>query len=198
MSLTVAVPLIIEDPGFLFWAPLLSTEPTHAALASTYDADAWPVAWIPQGATEDGSVFTYEQKVEPIKVAEFRDPIKYTTVERMGSIAFALTSWTLKNLQRAYNGAVISTVSGTGATLSSKLLPGNAGTEVRAMIGWESQDHTFRIVMYQTLNSGPIASPFKQSPAKGLIPCQFNFEVPLGAPQQPFAMYAAGTGRLGT
>ena len=197
MSLTVAVPLIIQDPGFLFWAPLLSTEPVHAALASTYDADAWPVAWIPQGATEDGSSFTYESKVEPVKVAEFVDPIRWSATERMGSIAFNLASYTLKNLQRAYNGAVVSTHSGAGATLSSKLLPGSVGTEVRAMIGWESQDHTVRIVMYQTINSGPIAQAFKKAPAYGTIPCMFNFEVPLGAPQQPFAVYAAGAGRLG-
>jgi hypothetical protein len=197
MSLSVPVPLIVQDAGFLFWAPLLSAEPTHAAAGSTYDADTWPAAWIPQGATEAGTDFSYEIKVEPVKVAEFYDPIKWSTVERAGSISFVLTNYTLKQLQRSWNGGTLSTVSGSGATLSSKLLPVNVGTETRAMIGWESQDHTLRIVCYQALNSGPIKSTFDKAPTKGLIPCMFNLEVPAGAPIQPFAVYGAGVGRLG-
>jgi hypothetical protein len=198
MSLTMATPLILQDPGYLFWAPLLSTEPTHAALASTYDADAWPVAWIPLGATEDGSKFSYEITVEPVMVAEFFDPIRWATTARKGAFAFNLASYTLKNLQRAYNGAVVSTVSGSGVTLSSKLLPPAAGAETRAMLGWESTDHTMRAVMYQCINSGTIESAYAKSPAKATVPCVFNFEVPPGAPNQPFALYAAGTARLGT
>lgn len=197
MSLVTAPPLILTDPGFLFWAPLLTAEPPHAALASSYDADVWPVAWISLGATEDGSQITYESTVEPIEVAEFFDPIRYATTRRTGSFAFNLANYTLKNLQRAYNGGTLSTVSGAGVTLSSKLLPPSPGSETRAMIGWESLDHTMRIVCYQTLNSGTIQSAYRKAPVKAMIPCMFNMEVPPGAPQQPFAVYGAGTGRLG-
>lgn len=198
MPLSTAVPLILQDPGFLFWAPLLTTEPIHAALASTYDADPWPVAWIPLGATEDGSEFTYESKVEPVKVAEFFDPIRYSTTERSGSFAFNLANYTLQNLKRAYNGGTVSTVSGAAATLSSRLLPPAAGAEIRAMLGWESLDHTVRTVMYQTINSGTIKHAYKKAPAYATIPCMVSFEVPTGAPQQPFSVYTAGTARLGT
>jgi len=198
MSLTTAVPLVLKDPGFLFLAPLLSTEPTHAALASTYDLDAWPVAWIPLGATEDGSEFAYKIDVQPIEVAEFFDPIAYSTVGRSGTFAFALANYTLTNLQRAWNGGTLSTVSGSGATLSSKLLPPSPGAETRKMLGWESLDHTVRKVMYQCLNMGEVKSSFKKAPAKATIPFMFAFEVPTGAPQQPFADYSAGTARLGT
>jgi len=197
MSLTVAPPLIIQDPGFLFLAPLLTAEPAHAVLSSTYDADVIAATWVAGGATEDGSTFSYEVGVEPVYVAEFQDPIKYSTVKRAASLSFNLADWTLKRLARAFNGAITSTVSGSGATLSSKLLPAASGLEIRQMVLWESQDHTFRIVGYQTLNSGPIASPFKKAPSYAVVPCTLNFEVPTGAPQQPFAMYAAGTGRLG-
>lgn len=198
MSLATATPLILTDPGFLFWAPLLSTEPTHAALASTYDLDAWPAAWISLGATEDGSKFTYESKVEAVKVAEFFDPIRWSTTERSGSFAFNLAAYTLKNLQRAYNGGTIATVSGSGVTLSSSLVPPAPGSETRAMLGWESLDHTTRLVCYQTINSGTITSAYAKAPAFATIPCMFNMEVPLGAPQQPFKFYMAGTARLGT
>jgi len=197
MPLSTAVPLILQDPGFLFWAPLLSAEPLHAALASTYDADPWPVAWISLGATEDGSEWTYESKVEPVKVAEFFDPIRYSTTDRTGSFAFNLTNYTLQNVKRAYNGGTLATHSGAGTTLSSSLLPPSPGGEVRAMLGWESLDHTVRKVAFQCINSGTIKNAYKKAPAYAVIPCMFSFEVPTGAPQQPFKEYVAGTARLG-
>lgn len=196
MSLALAAPTLLTDPGFLLWAPVLSTEPTHAAVGSSYDADAWPVAWVMLGPTDDGSDFTYESKLEAISVAEFLDPIRWSTTERNGNIAFAMANWTLKNLQRALNGGTLTTVSGAGTTLSSKLIPPAPGQETRCMIGWESLDHTVRIIMYQVIQGGAIKLSNKKAPAKGLIPVQFNFEVP--ASGNPFAVYAAGTGRLGS
>lgn len=196
MSLSYATPLILTDPGFLFWAPLASTEPTHAAAGSTYDADAWPVAWIALGMTEDGSKLSYETTVEPIRCAEAFDPIRYSTTERAGSISFMLANWTLNTVKRVFNGGTLATVSGTGATLSSSYVLPTPGQEVRAMIGWESLDHTVRVIMYQCLNSGTIEQAFAKAPAKALLPCTFNFEVP--ASGQPLKYYAAGTARLGS
>lgn len=197
MSLSTAAPLLLRDPGFLFWAPLLTTEPAHTAAGSSYDLDPWPVGWINVGPTDDGSEFNYEIKVESINVAEFLDPVVWATTERNGNIAFALANWTLKNLQRAFNGGGLSTVSGSGATLSSKLEPPDPGTETRAMIGWESQDHTVRLVVRQAIQAGTVKLTNKKAPAKGLIPMQFNFEVPAGG-AKPFTFYTAGTARLGS
>lgn len=196
MPLTYATPLILTDPGYLFWAPLLSTEPAHAALASTYDADTWPVAWIPLGMTEDGSKLSYETKVEPIRCAEAFDPLRYSTTERSGSISFMLANYTLNTVKRVFNGGTLATVSGAGVTLSSSYVLPTPGTEVRAMIGWESLDHTVRVIMYQCINSGTIEQAFQKAPAKALLPCTFNFEIP--ASGQPLKYYAAGVARLGT
>lgn len=196
MSLTTATPLILTDPGFLFWAPTGSTEPTHAALASTYDADTWPVAWIPLGATEDGSELSYEVKVEPITVAEFFDPIRYSTTERSGSIGFNLASFHLNQIKRVLNGGTIATVSGSGVTLSSSYVPPAPGTEVRCMIGWESLDHTVRMVGFQCINGTTVKASFKKAPSFATLPCVFNFEIPSSG--NPFKLYAAGTARLGT
>ena len=195
MPLTYATPLLLTDPGFLFWAPLASTLPTMAAAGSTYDADPWPVAWVALGATEDGTRLSYESTVEPIRVAEFFDPLRYATVERAGSLSFNLTNWTLNTVKRVYNGGTIATVSGSGATLSSSYDLPTPGQEVRAMIGWESLDHTVRGIAYQTINSGTIEQAFQRAPAKALLPCTFNFEV--GSNGKPFTFWAAGVGRLG-
>lgn len=196
MAPTTATPAILKDPGYLFWAPLATTEPTHVAAASSYSADTWPVAWVNLGATEDGSEFTYETSVEAITVAEFFDPIQYATTERSGSFAFNLASYTLNNLKRVMNGGTLSTVSGTAATLSSSYTPPAPGAEIRCMIGWESLDNTTRLICYQTINSGGITSAFKKAPSYAVLPCNFQLEVP--ASGVPWKMYAAGTARLGS
>lgn len=196
MPLSTATPLILTDPGYLFWAPLATAEPIHAAAGSTYAADPWPVAWIPLGATEDGSEFSYEINVEAITVAEFFDPIRYSTTERSGSFSFNLASWTLSNLKRVMNGGTLATVSGTAATLSSSYVPPAPGSETRCMIGWESLDNTTRLICYQTINSTTVTSAFKKAPNLSVLPTQFNFEVP--ASGIPFKFYAAGVNRLGT
>lgn len=192
---STAVPNILTDPGYLFWAPLLSAEPVNTVVGSKF-TDAWPVAWISLGATEDGSAFTYETTVEPITVAEFFDPIRYSTTERAGNFSFNLADYTMNNLKRAFNGGTLATVSGAGATLLSSLVPPTPGNEVRAMIGWESLDNTMRTICYQTINSGSITNAYRKAPAFAVIPCTFNFEVP--AAGDPWKMYSAGTARVGT
>lgn len=186
---TTAVPTVLTDPGYLFWAPLLSTVPTNTATASKF-TDAWPVAWISLGATEDGTEFNYESRVEAITVAEFFDPIKWSTTERSGSFAFNLADYTLANFKRAMNGGTITTTGATGTEVN-KYTPVSPGQEVRAMIGWESLDGTLRIVAYQTINGGTVKSAFKKAPSIAVIPCQFNFEVP--AAGQPFEMWGTST-----
>ena len=191
---TTATPNILTDPGYLFWAPLATAEPTNTVAGSKF-TDSWPVAWKSLGATEDGSEFSYETTVEAITVAEFFDPIRYSTTERSGSFSFNLADYTMLNLSRAFNGGGVvgvgagnvALVSGTGATALHSLTAPSPGNEVRAMIGWESLDSTMRLICYQTINSGSIASAFRKAPNFAVIPCTFNFEVP--ASGNPWKMY---------
>jgi hypothetical protein len=192
----VATPTLLTDPGYLFIAPLLSAVPTNTVAGSVF-TDAWAAAWLPLGATENGTTFTYSSTVEAISVAEFFDPIKYVTTGRAGSIAFNLANFSLTNYRRALNGgtAALTPTSGTGATALSTLEPGAPGSETRVMIGWESLDNTVRIIAHQTIQGGEVTSAFQKAPAVAMIPCTFNFEVP--ASGKPFSMYGAGTARLG-
>jgi hypothetical protein len=192
---TTAVPNLLQDPGYLFWAPLASTEPTNTVAGSEF-TDSWPVAWISLGATEAGSTFNYSSSIEAVRVAEFFDPIRYATTERSGSISFAMADWTLQNLKRALNGGAVTVVSGTGATTLSKYEPPEPGSEVRCMIGWESLDSTTRIVMRQCIQGGEISSEFVKAPDYAKIAATFNFEYPTGA--KPFTVYSAGTARAGS
>lgn len=195
MANTTAVPNLLTDPGFLFWAPLASTVPSMTVAGSVF-TDAWPVAWINLGATQEGSQFTYESSVEPIRVAELFDPVTWRTTDRSGNFAFSLTSITLANLKRVLNGGTLATVSGTGATALNKYTPVTPGAEVRAMIGWESLDATARIIAYQTLSGGTMQMAFRRAPDKVLLPAQFNFETP--ASGVPWEAWSAGAARVGT
>jgi len=191
---TIATPAIMRDPGFLFWAPLGSSLPTFTVTGSKF-TDTWPVAWIPLGATKEGSKLTYSTKLEAISVAEIFDPVQWATTERTGKFAFALANYTLANLNRAMNQGTLTTVSGTGATTLTKLTPPTPGQEPRAMVGFESTDGTFRGIAYQTIQGGDIEMPFMRAPDFGVIPCEFNFEVPSSG--IPVEFWAAGTTRTG-
>ena len=189
---TTATPNVLMDPGYLFWAPLATAFPTNTVVGSKF-TDAWAVAWISLGATEDGSQFNYESKVEAVKVVEFFDPIRFATTERSGNISFTLADWTLAQMKRMLNGGTLSVVSGTTTTQLNSYTPPAPGADVRCMIGWESLDGTTRIIMPQTINGGSIASKFAKAPSYATMACTFNFEVP--ASGFPFTVFTAGTAR---
>ena len=194
MTLSTATPNILTDPGFLLIAPLASTLPTNTVAGSVF-TDSWDAAWLSLGATEAGSTFSYNTTVEAVTVAEFFDPIAYKTTARAGSIAFNLANFGLSNYRRAVNGGVaaLTATSGSGATALYTLTPPSPGSEVRCMIGWESLDHTVRLVCHQTFCGGEVSSAFQKAPAIATIPCTFNLEIPSGA--QPWKISTAGSAR---
>lgn len=189
---TTATPNITTGPGYLFWAPLASTEPTNTVAGSVF-TDAWPAAWINLGATRDGSAFSYETTVEKIMVAELFDPVSYKTTERAGMITFELADDTLANLKRVLNGGTLTVVSGTGATTLSSYTPPAVGSEVRCMIGWESLDANLRLVCYQCFQGGNLEQTFRKAPDIATLPATFNLETPTSG--IPWKKYAAGTAR---
>jgi hypothetical protein len=195
MPPAVATPVVLTDPGFLWVAPLATAEPTNTVAGSVF-TDSIPVAWIPLGATTDGSTFSYSSTVEPIRVAELFDPVKYVTTERGGNLAFNLANWSLSNYNRALNGGVaaLTAVSGTGATTLTKIEPPSPGTETRCMVLWESTDSTVRLLLRQALQGGEISSAFQKAPSIASIPCTYNMEIPTGG-TSPWIMWGAGTNR---
>lgn len=195
MPPAVATPNLLVDPGFLWIAPLATAAPTNTVTAGKF-SDTVAAAWLPLGATTEGSNFSYSTTVEPARVAEFFDPVKYFTTERMGSIAFNLANWTLSNYRRAMNGGVAAlTATGTSGQELTTLEPPDPGSEVRCMLLWESTDATVRLMLRQTIQGGEIASAFNKAPNIAAIPCTFNMEIPVGS-TKPWIMWGAGTGRV--
>jgi hypothetical protein len=191
---TVATPNIMQDPGFIYLAPTGTTFPTGVSTASKF-SDSPSVTFVEVGATEDGTKFKYAPSIEAVSVAEFLDPVLWRTVSREGSMAFNLADFTLQNLKRAMNGGVISTVSGSGATLVSEYVPPVLGAEVRLALMWESQDSTMRIFFYKTINVADVEAAFSKAPSYAVWPCEFRMEV--DASGNTFKVQTAGTARLG-
>lgn len=188
---TTPTPVILQDPGYLFWAPLGTAAPTNSVVGSKF-TDAWDAAWINLGATTEGGTFSYSTSVEPTRVAELFDPVKYSTTERSGSISFALASITVANLKMVLNGGA-TVVTGTTTTTMTSYAPPDAGAEVRSMIGWESLDGTMRLVAYQTFQGGSVDMAFRKAPDYTSLPSTFNMEKPASNPM--FRVFSAGVDR---
>jgi hypothetical protein len=192
----VPIPKLLNDPGVLYWAPLGTAIPAESvALGGQTYTNSWASPWEPLGATVEGMNFSYSTSVEEIRVAEFFDPVKQVTVERGGSIAFALTSLTLAKLSIALNGGVVTTTAATTTSgQSQRLEPATPGTEIRRMIGWESTDNSVRIVLRQVLNVAELSIAPRRGTDVATIPTEFRMEVPQSG-VSPFAIMTAGTDR---
>jgi hypothetical protein len=195
MAPSIATPTLLRDPGFIFRAPIGTALPANTVAGSVF-TDDWAAAWVPIGATEEGSTLAYEMSSEAIRVAELFDPVAYAVTETSGSFSFAMADYTLQKLKFAMNGGTMTLVSGTGATALTSLEPPDPADVLRCMIGWQSLDATVRIVARQVINASAIESAFQRAPAKSLIPVQFQFERPAAA--KAFTVFSAGTTRSGT
>jgi hypothetical protein len=194
MPPAVATPNILVDPGFLWIAPLGTAAPSNTVTDGKF-SDAVPAAYLPLGATTEGTEFAYSTDVEPIEAAEFFDPIRYATVARSGSVAFNLMNWTLSNYRRALNGGVAALVAtGVAGSELTTFEPPDPGNEVRAMLLWESTDSTLRMLFRQVLQGGEVTTSARKAPDVAAIPCTFNLEVPTAG--KPFTIWGAGTTRV--
>jgi hypothetical protein len=190
-AVTVPIDAIALGPGFLYWAPLLSTLPANTVVGSKF-TDTWPGAWLLFGATDDGSEFSYKPATDDVEVAEYYDPVAVVSTGREISITFDLAQIHATNFKRVLNGGTVTT-SGSGSTLLSEYTPPDVGAEVRAMVGWESQDSTERLVMYQCFQTGDVKITRKKGANKATLPTEFRAEKPSGNP--PFKQWFAGSAR---
>lgn len=191
----LATPVLLTDPGFLYWAPLASALPAMTVVGSKFSV-SWSTPWVPLGATDAGTDFETNTNIQAVSVAEILDPVAYRATDRTSTISFALASVTASMLSKAFNGATLTTTYGTpsdATTESTKIDPVPLGSEVRAMIGWESLDSTVRLVGYQCINGGSVKLSMNKAPAKATIPWALNLEVPSAG--VPWNIWTAGGNR---
>jgi hypothetical protein len=188
---TVPKNALATGPGYLYWAALASSLPTNTVVGSVF-TDTWPGAWLLLGITKAGHEFDYTISTDQIEAAEYFDPLQIVTTARSAVLKCELMQVHATNMSRALNGGVLST-SGAGTTLLSTYTPPAPGSEVRAMIGWEAQDNTERLVMEQCFQTGSLAIQRQKGAANATLPLEFTAELP--ASGFPFRYYTAGTAR---
>ena len=79
MAHSVATPVVLTDPGMLWIAPLGTADPTNTVAGSVFTDDP-AAAFVPLGATSEGSEFSYSTTVEAVKVAEPLNCVQVTAV----------------------------------------------------------------------------------------------------------------------
>ena len=180
---------IATGPGYLYIAPLATALPTNTVVGSVF-TDTWPGGWNLFGITKQGSEFDYTITTDIIEAAEYFDPLLIVTTARAASMIFELQQVNATTLKNAINGGSLATTGAT-TTLLSTYTPPAPGSEVRQMIGWESQDNTERLVMEQCLQTGVIKMSRQKGSANATIPVEFHAELP--ASGFPFRYWSAGT-----
>lgn len=172
---TIDITKSLYNPGILLKGTLGSGDPTNTVSGSVF-TDDWSAAsgWVAMGPTEAGSQFHDTLTTEDLTYAESFYPGGTITTGRDATIDFALANITATNIKIALNGAGAAT-SGSGATLLTTVTPALIGAEVDCMIGWESNDHTVRIVGYQAHQVGAIEPEFRKGATKALLTCSFRF-----------------------
>src|SRR5262252_2304510 len=150
-AVTVPKNAIATGAGYLYIANLATSLPTNTVAGSVF-TDTWPAGWNLLGVTKDGSEFDYTVTTDQITAAEYFDPLQIVTTARTASFKFELQQVSATTLKWALNGGTL-TPSSSGATQLNTYTPAAPGGEVRAMLGWEAQDNTERLVMEQVFQT---------------------------------------------
>lgn len=157
--------------------------------------DSWPTAWLPIGVTKEGHEWSYSVDSEGVEVAEYLLPVMQAPTGAEGTVSFELVEYTGANVAWALNGGSLTTISGSGATLLTKLSPPGIENQVRTQIGWESDDGTERGIFRQLLQSGDLTSKHGKGADVASLTAEFTMEQPsLG---DAFNRFYAGTNALG-
>jgi hypothetical protein len=187
---TVAVPALNRGPGIIWRAPLGTAAFGLTAAGGVFtDLISATSGWVAVGATGDGLEVSYDIDTEDINAAEFLDPLAVAETARNVELSFGLLSFTKSTLLASYNaGSSAATTAGSGGTLVTTITPPAIDASVNCMIGFESQDSTYRALYYNCRNNPNGARNFKKGGAKTVVPFSYRAlaDATLGIPFKEF------------
>jgi hypothetical protein len=187
---TVAVPALNRGPGIIWRAPLGTAVFGLTAGGSVFtDLISATTGWVAVGATDDGLEVSYDIDTEDINAAEFLDPLAVAETARNVELSFGLLSFTKSTLLASNNaGSSAAATAGSGDTLVTTITPPAIDASVNCMIGFESQDSTYRAIYYNCRNNPNGARNFKKGGAKTVVPFSYRAlaDATLGIPFEEF------------
>lgn len=192
-AITVPKTPLAIGPGYLYYAPVGTALPTNTVVGSVF-TDTWASAgaWLPWGITREGHEFQYTIETDTVNAAEYYDPLVIVTTGRAAQMAFEVLRVVGSTMKLALNGGNLST-SGSGTTLLTTVTPPAIGAETRAMVGWESNDNTERLVIEQAFQAGTLTISRKKGADVAGMSLEFRAELPTSG--FPFQAYYAGAAR---
>jgi len=158
-------------PGYLYWAPLGTAEPTDLVTAWT----AVSANWVAVGYTKTGSEFDYQISTSPVEVGEELDPLQYASDGRTASLTFEYAELTGTHMMLAANAPTSALTAGSGIV---SFEPPDVGTEVRRMFGFEAEDHTERWIYRQCFQTGTAKITRAKGAANATIAVVYSLEKP--------------------
>lgn len=189
---TVNAANLLRGPGILYWAPIGTALPSNTVTASKFGTAAWGSGWLPLGSTSEGSEFSDSLSVDPVEVAETHYAVSWASTGREASWSTMLAEINKTTLKAALNGGT-STTTGTGATSLTEVGPPPVGSEVRAMLGWQSENDDVRFIGYQCLNVGSLDLAFRKGADKATLTMEWRLEKPSST--EPWRLFLAGADR---
>lgn len=175
-------------PGALFYSALGIAAPTNTVVGSVF-TDNWPAGWNLLGITSEGHTLTVDLNADAVEAAEYVDPLLNVITGRTITAAMELYQIQLTNFKRVFNGGTLATT-GAGTTLLTTYTLPTIGSEVRAQIGWESNDGTERWWAMQVFNTGSVGIQRKKGADNASLPITFTMEP--DASSQPVYFASAG------
>jgi len=197
--------------GQLLMAPPGTAIPTLVCTAGTFGpVSAW-TGWNQVGGTMAGLTVTRTPTVSDFIPAEsyYATHILVTGDDIQG--AFILNEVSKTNLAYAFNAGSAASVAGTGGNFTTSGTGNNlvagfslpiVGQEVHGMLGWQAQDDTEVLFIYQGLNVASVAPNFTKGPQAEELAITFRGELPQTNPDTnngyvstqttPFRWYLAG------
>lgn len=173
-------------PGWLYAAPIGTSEPTDASTAL-------PSAWRCVGYTETGNAFTSNITSSDIEVAEELEPIDVRETKRLTDVQFEMAEVNRQNLALAFNSGANS------ANTAASYEPPALGASIYVMLAWDlnaTADATnVRWVYRKAKQTAAIQIQHRKAPQKALIPVTFRIVKPTGA--QPWIVFPSSSGTVG-
>lgn len=188
MAVTIKSDRIQLGPGKL-WVAELSTL-TDADLAGftvtagrfTAGAAAGSVpgdtAWLPLGATNEGTSINVGIETANVEVAESYDPVAVITTGKTATLAAGLVTFNQTTYNVAFNAGAGAWSATPSATTAAVFSPPNVGEEVRRQVMWVSDKMTDIVVFFQAFQAGSIEEAHRKGADKGVMACEFRAEIP--------------------
>jgi hypothetical protein len=160
----------------LFIGPYNATSPLLAPANSVPLNGAWPVGWVPIGATEEGVTFNFQRSTEAVRIEEQATPVYKNTSEIDWNIEAVLSQDSLDTMKLAMGGGtIVVTPPGSGTVGTRKL---TISTDMDQLcLGMEGQNEfgfwrRFRVPLITS--EGNVGAKFRRAADARRYACKFN------------------------